>query len=161
MPVCFVENGAFGLLQVQIWRLFEWVEVFPFDVQLELSRDDWFQDEIDPLGLVLGDGALEGRNGDLALLELRRDYLEATLMISRVDNLELFVQEFIGVVDAALINLPHVDFFSAHIHLYILNLTDYLHLGAVPVLHCKLDLQVDGVLAQHVQEAVHEFLPRC
>lgn len=59
-PLLLVEECVLTLLQVQVRRLLERVEILPPDLQIEITCLYGLQNQVYPLSLVFGDGALKG-----------------------------------------------------------------------------------------------------
>ena len=73
----------------------EVVEEVPLDVEVELPRLDWLNDQIYPLMRMLLDDALGRLDPDVALFEARRLDLKGAVMVALVANPEFPAQYFI------------------------------------------------------------------
>lgn len=77
--------------------------------EIEVASLDGFNDKIDPLLPLGGDHTFQGLYPYLALFKIGRGDFEGGVMIASIDQLQFPAEEFIGVVDIALVDLTQVD----------------------------------------------------
>lgn len=96
-------------VHVKIGVGFEIVEVLPLYLDVEVASFDGFDDQIDSLSALGPDDSVQRFDLDVALFEVWLEDEKGALVVAAVDELKLSAEEFVGIVEVALVDFAEVD----------------------------------------------------